>query len=144
MSTYDMLRAHYATRSDDELKVLGSAPDLPPEAKRALADEIAQRGMDPELRRQATIAALFVAMEQEKAESLRKSRRTLQTGVAIGLVCLAIIVFYFLRTAFPRAFGHGGILLLAIAAIAVVAVVALRRRSRAGAKEFKPTEPPTA
>lgn len=144
MSTYDMLRAHYATRPDDELKALGSAPDLPAEAKRALADEIAQRGMDPELRRQAAIAALFVAMEQEKAESLRKSRRALQTGVAIGLVCLAIIVFYFIRTAFPRAFGRGGVLLMAIAAIAVVALVTLRRRSRAGAKAFKPTEPPTA
>ncbi len=144
MSTYDMLRSHYATRSDDELKALGNAPDLPPEAKRALADEIAQRRMDPEARRQAAIAAAFVAMGQEKEERLRKSRRTLQTGVAIGMLCLFVIAGYFVHEAFPRAFPHGGSLLfIVVAGIFVVAVLARRRRNRAKPQAPGPQEPPT-
>lgn len=143
MSTYDMLRSHYATRSDEELKALGNAPDLPSDAKRALADEIAQRGMDPEVRRQANIAAVFMAMEQEKQERLRKSRRTLQTGVAAGLICLAILVFYTVKTAFPRAFGHGGSLLLLVAlAVLVVGVLAMRRRNQATPKDSDSQDPP--
>jgi hypothetical protein len=144
MSTYDMLRAHYATRSDEELKAIGNAPDLPKEAKRALTDEIATRGMDPEIRRQAAVAAVFAALEQEKQDRLNKSRRMLRAGVIVGFACFAALAIYTLRVAFPRAGGHGGFLLFVLCAVAFAFIgLAIRRRKRTRQEQPDSQDPPT-
>ncbi|HEX8955568.1 MAG TPA: hypothetical protein VF798_04810, partial [Burkholderiaceae bacterium] len=143
MSTYDMLRAHYATRSDEELKTIAGVPDLPPDARRALNDEQAHRKADPETRRQANIAALMAALEQEKQDRIAKTRRTLLTAIGFGLACAAMLVLYTMRQVLPATKSHAGLLLFSVLFLvaAIVAWVA-RRRHRAGLRPRQSDEPP--
>ncbi|HEX7644501.1 MAG TPA: hypothetical protein VF472_20025 [Burkholderiaceae bacterium] len=143
MSTYDMLRAHYATRSDEELKTIAGAPDLPPDARRALDDELAHRKTDPETRRQAAIAALMAGLEQEKQARLAKTRRTLLTAIGFGLACAVLLVLYTMRQVLPATKSHAGSLLFGVlfAIVGIVAWVARHRRARL--RQRQSDEPPT-
>ena len=145
MSTYDMLREHYATRSDAELQAIGSTPDLPADAKRALMDELANRNADPETRRKAAIATAMAAMAQEKEDSIARSRRTLSFGIGVGVVFALLMLLYVLRQAFSTQANHIGALGFAVAsAVSVVAAMAARRRKRAKREQQQSNEPPTS
>lgn len=130
MSTYDMLRAHYATRSDEELKTLGGTPDLPPDARRALDDELAHRKADPEVRRQAAIAALMAGLEQEKEEHLARTRRALSIALGVAMMFAAALTFYVMQQVVPVTGKHKGLLILLTLVVVVAAGVWVVRRLR--------------